>query len=122
MLGETRRSSAFPNGRANAGPAGVELPLFGGPDPVAVIDGDLAVWRKMCDLAVREPRIRRQERTLRGLGRDLRALRDFYVAARHPRVREELLREAEAVSRRMRRKARTLRIPGVDIRVVPAAA
>ena len=99
-----------------------EPTLFGGTDPVAVIDGDLAAWRKVCDLADREPRIRRHEQSLRGLGRDLRALRDYYVAARHPRVRAELLREAEAVSRRMRSKARRLRISGLEIHVVPVAA
>lgn len=99
-----------------------ELTLFGGTDPVAVIDGDLAAWLKLCDLAGREPRIRRHERALRGLGRDLRALRDYYVAAEHPRVRAELLREAEAVSRRMRSKAKRLRIRGPEILVVRAAA
>ena len=98
------------------------LPLFGGTDPIAVIDGDLAAWRKVCDLAESEPKFRREEVTLQGLARDLRALRDYYVAARHPRVRAALLREAGAVSRRMRDKARRLRIRGVNIRVVPAVA
>jgi hypothetical protein len=96
-----------------------ELPLFEGSDPIAVIDGDLAAWRKVCALA--EPKVRR-EVDLVGLGRDLRSLRDFYVAARHPRVRAALLREAGKVSRQMRDKARRLRIRGVDIRVVPAVA
>ncbi|MGH7803216.1 MAG: hypothetical protein ACREQJ_02635 [Candidatus Binatia bacterium] len=99
-----------------------EPTLFGEADPVVVIDGDLAAWRKVCDLAVREPRIGRAERELRGLGRDLRAVRDFYVASRHPRVRAELLREAGVISRRMRRQARRFRIPGLDIRVVTDAA
>ena len=101
-----------------------ELPLFEGEldDPISVIDGDLAAWRKLCEVAVREPRTRRHERALRGLGGDLRGLRDCYVAARHPKVRAELLREAEAVSRQMQRRARRLRIPGLDIRVVPVAA
>ena len=110
------------DGENNRGPREVELPLFAGADPVAVIDGDLAAWRKVCELAVREPKIRRHERTLRGLGRDLRALRDCYVAARHPKVRAELLREAGAVSRRMRSKVRRLGFPGLDIRVVTDAA
>ena len=110
------------DGEHDQGPSELELPLFAGADPVAVIDGDLAAWRKVCEIAVREPKIRRHERTLRGLGRDLRALRDCYVAARHPKVRAELLREAGAVSRRMRSKVRRLGFPGLEIRVVPDAA
>lgn len=103
-----------------------ELPLFAATaprspsDPVDVIEDDLEAWEQVCRIADAEPRLRREEGRLRSLGRDLQALRDCFLATRHPRIRSALLDEAEAVSRRMRQHARRLRIRGPEIRVVQA--
>lgn len=84
--------------------------LFAAPDPITPIDADLAYWRRLCEAAEDGPRSGGEWCALRSLGRDLRALRECYAAAHHPRVRAELLREARSVSRHMRRCLRRLQV------------
>lgn len=114
------------NGEVMGSSPSEDLPLFSPEvavavaDPVGVIEDDLEAWQEVCRIADAEPRLRREEDRLRSLGRDLQALRDCFLATRHPRIRSALLDEAEAVSRRMRQHARRLRIRGPEIRIVQA--
>jgi hypothetical protein len=55
----------------------------------------------------------RDRELLRGLARELRGLRDCYEAARHPRVRDALLREAGRIARRMSAVGRRAGIRGL---------
>lgn len=86
-------------------------------DPaLQVINRDLALWD---GIARRMPRGRRSEcdqREITDLARDLRALRDCYVASSHPRIRRALLDEAGSITRRMQALGKRLGVRGLAIR------
>lgn len=113
-------------------PAGGELPLFLPPAarseqeeaPIdlarEVIDRDLSLWEGLRRRVEVNPGLRGYQRTITDLGRDLRSLRDCYLAASHPRVRQALLRESGAITRRMKALGKRFRVRGLD--VVPVSA
>lgn len=102
-----------------------ELPLFEhGPgladiaiDPdLQVINRALALWDGIVRRVHLDHRSERDQRAIAELGRDLRALRDCYLAASHPRIRRALLDEARSITRRMKSQGRRLRVRGLAIR------
>jgi hypothetical protein len=83
-----------------------------------IIGRDLALWGALARHAQEDPRLRRDQRMIAELGRDLRSLRDCYLTATHPRVRQALLREAGAITLRMKTVSKRLRIRGMEIRAL----
>lgn len=106
----------------HAGEAAGGLPLFEGslPPPAA---GDEALRLLEHDLREWEALVRRislpgrDGRRVSDLGRDLRALRDCYEVAHHPRVRRALLEEAGVVAGHMRALGRRLGMRRLDLRL-----
>ncbi|MGH7822448.1 MAG: hypothetical protein ACREQ9_22025 [Candidatus Binatia bacterium] len=94
---------------AHTRPAGPALDVA-----LAVIDRDLAIWEGLRRRAELDPRLGKYRTKVTELGRDLRSLRDCCLLASHPRVRRALLREADAVTRRMRALGSRFRLRGLD--------
>jgi len=103
-------------GRENAA-----LPLFrdgtGMPEraddaPLEIIRKNLAAWERL----ERRIALRKSDdpRRLHELGRDLRSIRDCYVAASHPRVRRALLCEAARLTRQMKTIAGRMRCARIE--------
>jgi hypothetical protein len=82
---------------------------------IEVIDRDLAVWEGLVRRAAVDPELAGLRKRLADLSRDLRSLRDCALAASHPRVRQALLHEAGAVTRRMKALGSRLRVRGLDV-------
>ncbi len=111
-----------------------ELPLFeSSPAPpsandvatdlaLQVINRDLALWDGIAVRARVDRRSERDRKAVVDLGRDLRALRDCYLASSHPRVRRALLIEAGAITRRMMALGKRLRVRGLAIRALEFGA